>query len=433
MSTLQAMGDNRKGNVIQSELQKKLNSNAGENKTEVIDNKDSLIVKFIESKRYYEIDSDGNISDPIIIITDDFAGDLTKGGECDGTESNPYKISCIEDLVSFSQNVNNKNTYKDKYIILTRTLDFNSIFSYNDYTTTQYGDLNTDGKIDNLKTELTKTDSDCIGFTPIGNLEDNSWFSGVFDGQGNEINNIYQNSKTYAGLFGCGTGGFRIMNLGTSGNINSQNGPAGGILACTTTFSSGTNIIINCYNKCNVSATFNGSYMGVGGIVGGGGNYGAISLNIINCYNAGNITLKLVTDTTCTGAGGIIGEFRGDAVLNVYNCYNLGKVTSANKAGGILGTIWAEGTSKIVNCYNVGEISGTSKYNIAHANSIINCFYKETVYVGLDSKYTISFSDIKEDDIAQKLNDYITENSFGEIWKYWEYDEDNDLIFKEKN
>lgn len=426
-STVQAMGKNKYGNVIQNELQEKLNSNTGEGKTEVIDDGDTLVVKFIDSGRYYEVDNDGNV-ESIEVIVDTYAGDLTKGGRCDGSEEKPFEINCIEDLVAFSQNVNTGNKYSEKYIILTRTLDFNSILAYNDYTTKEYGDLNKDGKTESIKIELTKTDIGCIGFSPIGSIT-NTYFGGIFDGQGYEINNIYENSITFAGLFGYATNGFKIMNLGISGNINSQNGSAGGILACTCRgYDDVKNYIINCYNKCNITGKMNSrGHKGIGGIV-GGGEYTAINIDIINCYNEGNITLK-EGGGNCIGAGGIIGEFRGDNIfLNVYNCYNIGNITSVSKAGGILGAIWAEGTSNIINCYNVGEISGTSKYNIADANLINNCYYKATTYTGKDSSSTISFSNIKTENIAQRLNDYITENSKDGIWNYWGYDKMDKLV-----
>lgn len=60
-ATIQAMGKNKYGNVTQNELEEKLNSNAGDGKTEVIDNGDTLVVKFVDSGRYYEVDGNGNV------------------------------------------------------------------------------------------------------------------------------------------------------------------------------------------------------------------------------------------------------------------------------------------------------------------------------------------------------------------------------------
>ena len=94
-STIQAMGKNKYGDIIRSELEEKLNDNAGEGKTEVMDNGDTLVVKFIERNRYYEVDSNGNVSEPIIMKQDEYAGDIIKGGRCDGSEEKPYEINCI--------------------------------------------------------------------------------------------------------------------------------------------------------------------------------------------------------------------------------------------------------------------------------------------------------------------------------------------------
>ncbi|MGN1301653.1 MAG: hypothetical protein ACI4U9_03930, partial [Clostridia bacterium] len=178
--------------------------------------------------RYYEIDSKGNVEGPKELIKDEYAGDITKGGTCNGSENNPYQISCIEDLVAFSIMSNGGNselglassTFSDKYVILTRTLDFNSIFSYNDYTTTKYGDLNTDGIVEDIRTELTRKDDICVGFEPINN------FQGYFDGQWNEIQNIYINRDGKAGFMINTTYGGAIAqsikNIGITGNITSK-------------------------------------------------------------------------------------------------------------------------------------------------------------------------------------------------------------------
>ncbi len=61
ISVAQAMENNVMGNLEKSKLQEKLNSNAGEGITEVIDSGDTLIVKFIEKNRYYEIENNENV------------------------------------------------------------------------------------------------------------------------------------------------------------------------------------------------------------------------------------------------------------------------------------------------------------------------------------------------------------------------------------
>ena len=67
------------------------------------------------------------------------AGDITKGGRCDGSEEKPYEISCIEDLVVLSNITNGKgiklkngqavaitktDAFQNKNVILTRNLNF---------------------------------------------------------------------------------------------------------------------------------------------------------------------------------------------------------------------------------------------------------------------------------------------------------------------
>lgn len=194
-STIQAMGKNKFGNIEQSELQAFLDSNAGEGKTETIDGEDTLVVKFIESSRYYEVDSNGNVSEPVEIVVDNYAGDLTKGGRCDGSEEKPFEINCIEDLVAFSIMTNGGNS-------------------------------------------------------ELGLISSN------FNGNNFEINNIYENKYGTAGLFENSGYGAKISNLTISGNITSIDGQAAGLVgnAGNRSFTLGEVIIENCTNKANINA-----------------------------------------------------------------------------------------------------------------------------------------------------------------------------------
>ena len=142
-----------------------------------------------------------------------------------GTEQDPFKIECIEDLVAFSIMTNGGNTelgikkddFSNKYVTLERTLNFESEMSYRDSTTTKYGDLNKDGNEEDIKTELTKKDDGCIGFTPI------YYFNGTFDGKENTIRNIYMYNNTEGkslALFNRGSS--RVKNLRLSGTITNE-------------------------------------------------------------------------------------------------------------------------------------------------------------------------------------------------------------------
>ena len=234
ISSVQAMDEDISGNITTEKLKNKLNYNVGEGKTEVIDNSETIVVKFKEKNRYYEIDKDGNVEGPKEIIKDEKPGNILtdiNGKELDGTEEKPFQINCIEDLVVFSMMTNGGNadlgissdSFSGKYVEVMRTLDFNSIFSYNDYTTTKYGDLNTDGEIEDIRTELTKTTENCIGFTPINS------FKGIFDGKENEIQNIYQNLNGIEGGLFKSVSNATIKNITIMGNITTTDALAAGI------------------------------------------------------------------------------------------------------------------------------------------------------------------------------------------------------------
>ena len=430
-ASLQAMGNNKRGNLVQDELQEQLDKITDSGKTEVSDNGEEFEVVFVDSNRYYNVDKDGNIIEEGKIVIDKSPGDMTKdenGNNLKGDESEPYEIWCIEDLVTFSimNNGGNKElginmfNFKDSYISLKRTLNFRSIYSYNDYKTTLYGDLNKDGQIDDLKTELTKEDTNCIGFTPIGNTTYS--FSGAFLGNGFEINNIYENSKTIAGLFGE-VDNATITDLGISGTLISNNGSAGGIVALNNNINTTVNIK-NCYNKCNIIAKLVPQYNGAGGIVGGGYSTSS-NLNIINCYNEGNITIEGTESYhPAVGAGGIVGNYRGGRILKIYNSYNSGKIISITDAAGILGGTWAEGTLNLVNCCNYGEILGSTNYNIINTTNtnriLTNCYYLQNNYNGKDSSFVTSYTNEEVDNIINKLNDYISSAIVQDTsWNKW--------------
>ena len=61
-ATVQAMENNKYGNVVKDELQRELNKNLGKGITDVLDgDNDEYIVKFIQSERYYTVDANGDV------------------------------------------------------------------------------------------------------------------------------------------------------------------------------------------------------------------------------------------------------------------------------------------------------------------------------------------------------------------------------------
>ena len=67
-ATVQAMGNNKYGNIVESELQSELDKETGEGKTKTTEIGEEIEVIFIESDRYYSVDKDGNVTQ---IITEE--------------------------------------------------------------------------------------------------------------------------------------------------------------------------------------------------------------------------------------------------------------------------------------------------------------------------------------------------------------------------
>ena len=458
-ATVQAMGNNKYGNIEESELQSELDKETGEGKTEATDMGDEFEVVFIDSKRYYSVDKDGNVGEAQDIIKDKNPGDITVGkdGETlDGSEEHPYEIWCIEDLVAFSNMVNGEgirlengnpvevrtaNNFSGEYVILKTSLNFKSKYSYTNSERTDFGDINGDGNDGNtLMNEMTTG----TGFKSIGNEE--RGFLGIFDGNKKEIQNIYIKTDKIAGLFSKISGETVIIrNLGITGVISSIGTYVGGIVG---SYTSGT--ITNCYNECEI----NGGYY-AGGII---GHAYATNVELNNCYNLGNVTgtiaagilsrnggdsLKTIitncfnvgdiTGTEESTAGGILGEIT-TMTLNINNCYNLGDVKSDTYSGGIIG--YSRYTVNISNAYNAGKIYSVGKADIIVPEiwnskiSLKNFFYDESNLINgvqIYSKDAISFKNNKEEveELKNNLNEYIDESgTYTSEWYKWIIGED---------
>ena len=361
-ATIQAMGNNKRGNLVQDELQEQLDKITDSGKTEVSDNGEDFEIVFVDSNRYYNVDKDGNIVEEGKIVIDKSPGDIMKDENGDDIEEGqPYEIWCIEDLVEWSENY---EKYQNSNIILGRTLNLKSNYSYSS------GKMLGCNSIEELKDLLTNTSGS--GFTPIAN------FSSTFNGQGHEIQNIYVNTTENAGLFNIASG--KIENLKVSGNITSTENNAGGIVAGIYTNNSGSLEINKCENRAKVVSLKKAA----GGIVGCGR-----IIKVSNCYNYGEIC-SYGTDRPSTNyeigcAGGIVGTHCAD----IQDCGNEGNVSSTVSAGGIIGYRYME--FNIANCYNNGEISGTTYSGgiigetMAGTGNIYNCYNTGNIYSDTNS------------------------------------------------
>ena len=350
-----AMMRSKNGAITYEIFEPALKDEAGANPTDVSNAGDTIEVLFTDSNRYYEIDQDGNVSNPQEVVKDEYAGDITKGGRCDGSEEKPYEINCIEDLVILSNivngngikfengqlvNVNGTKSFKGEYLILTKNLNFKSKYSYADSTRTDFGNLNNDDTDGNsLMTEMTTG----TGFTPISYSA--GTFRGNFNGNEHTISNIYINAaeddEKAKGLFGYAYDAY-IGNLTITGKINS-NWHTGGMIG-----EAWGSTIENCQNKVDIIG-----YNMVGGIA------GTSAKKIEKCKNYG--TLEITGNYYgYGGAGGIIGVSSGEET-EINNCINYGKITGLHNSGGILATARCDVT--IRDCKNLGmiSISGNNK------------------------------------------------------------------------
>ncbi len=373
----------KSGKITLEVFESALKDEAGTNPTEVSDVGDTIEVLFTDTDRYYEVDKDGNVSEPQEVVNDKYAGDITKGGRCDGSEEKPYAISCIEDLVALSNIVNGEGikfengqlvqiTESDglegKNIILVRNLNFKSKYSYADSTRTDFGNINgndTDGNM--LITEMTTGN----GFAPIGYSKA---FCGSFDGQDHKITNIFECADTNLGLFGY-IYYANIKNLHVEGNISKKNiekTDTGSSIAGIVGAGNGTCSISNCISNVNVSA----NNYGVAGII--GGRWG--TWTILNCANLGRIENK--SEST----GGIAG--RQEAGVYIYNCYNIGNIMGTSRGtGGIVGDITTADERKIYNVYNLGDVKD-NRYGQIGAGGVIGEIYRCTNVI-VDSAFNL--------------------------------------------
>ncbi len=208
-----------------------------------------------------------------------------------------------------------------------------------------------------IDASVTKEWNDGKGFDPIGCQVDDP-FTGIFDGQGHVIRDIFMSDGCCLGLFERVTEGGEIRNVCLEGGTISGSVIIGSIVAILE-----DGKVINCCASASVSGS-----SAVGGLIGETQvNTDAV---IIDCYATGDV---VGGDTT----GGLIGCHDGNEVIR---CYASGNVSGEHKVGGLIGSsrgfvaqCYATGTVKgelsvggligvsghrIENCYATGSVSG---------------------------------------------------------------------------
>lgn len=183
------------------------------------------------------------------------------------------------------------------------------------------------------------------GFIPIGTeLDQKAPFSGVFDGDGKEIQNLYINNTSaphYLGLFRTTTASSAIKNLKMK-NIEIVNGGTnvGGLVGIA------EGKILN----SSVTGTIKGN-VSVGGLA------GVSREKITDSYSEANVSAVVdASGTTAYHAGGLVGQ----SVADISNCHATGTVTGGRFIGGLVGWQY-QGT--ISSSYATGTVSGSAGYS----------------------------------------------------------------------
>ena len=411
-ATVNAMGNNNRGNIVREELQEELDRITKVGDTEVLkDTVDNFYVYFINTYRYYNVDIDGNVEGPVEVdrAVDNSPGDITKdkdGNALSGdTEDDAYQINCIEDLCALSNSCNNGITYSKKYIKLMINLDFKSDLSYVN------GKISTEGNIPSCNSieELRETLTTGNGFYAIG-FKTGYNFHGTFNGKYHKITNLYENfeeSDIIGGLFGDSFRGAIIKNITVEGNININNKDNTKSVAGISGSGAGVTFI-NCVNKVNVKVNNTSAF--VGGIAGSAYE----ESKLINCINHGKIEGGRFN-------AGILGWDWSKSSL-IYNCINGNDSTVA-----ITRNIYTDDKIQIFNTINTGKCASVTAGNI---NQIKNCFNLKGSAIG--NEYIIDYEEtqMKSKEFVDELNTFIEtegngENIDTEGWAKWIYNENN--------
>lgn len=424
------------GRVTESNLQKQLDKQLGENASTTYQMEDGFEIFITDTDRYYELYNNGNLVAKEL-IKDAKPANLyyDKDGNALNGTTKPYEINCIEDLVALANLANGAGNYIDadgnitditelsnfsgKNFVLTRTLNFESPASYSDLSIKwSYDSTNDAYIIDNESTTNLKeiiTDKNGVGFVPIaidtgsGHLQ----FAGNLDGQKFEIQNIYENRPNKPG------GLFRtlykatIQNLGITGEYHLSEG--GGF-----THVSNAAKFYNCYNEVDIEEG-RGGFASVG-----------IETTVINCYNNGDISAN--------SAGGFFGGAKTTAI-NSYNKGTMkGRTGSYSGAGNFIASS-SNGKVNIINSCALGNISSTKNVSIvgyAYGSSatitLDHCYYLPSIVVSNSSvvvnEGAIAITDLE--DTLDELNTFVAahKNDYAVPLKEWTI-KNGELMFKD--
>jgi len=171
------------------------------------------------------------------------------------------------------------------------------------------------------------------GFAPIGN--NTNRFTGVFDGKGHKIVNlyIYRPRGEYVGLFGCVGSGGQVKNVGL------ENVQVVGTWYVSSLVGENWEGIVTQSHSTGLVA---GNYWNVGGLV-GDNHYGTVTQSYSMCFVGGE-----------NYVGGLVGTNDGGTVNQSYSMGAVFASTDSSYVGGLVG----KNTGTISQSYSMGLVAG---------------------------------------------------------------------------
>lgn len=281
----------------------------------------------------------------------------------DGTKTNPYLISSVNDLKSMSSKKGNNLYFK-----LTRDIDFNSVESNMNYNGENPFAHHLDGNgfsFINLKETSDQSDSHSYG-TGLFAVADGATFTNV-----KIVNGNVSGSDNVGGLVGQAIN-CTFTNCSYKGTIVSSKTGAGGIAGKAT-----ESTFTNCTSSGKITVYNRG-----GGILGFG-----TKINMSLCSSNMNLTSDTFgfSGVMCGYMGGLIGALDDDSTIGqaIKQCYATGNINQTVKClgggyvGGLIG--FMNSYTSVENCYATGDVTNEGYWD--------SCYDKVTYYGGLWKNY----------------------------------------------
>ena len=302
------------------------------------------------------------------------------------------------------------------------------------------------------------------GWEPIGSSDLDRPYTGVFQGDGYVISNLYINRKSTngVGLFGKVDGG-TIRDLGIMGGTVRGGDDVGSLVGY---LGDGRSAVTFCYStasvvgrgdvgglvgdvtssfmvSCYATGSVEGSDNRVGGLVGSIDERSSVAL----CYSTASVVgrrnsvgglvghvsgISGVALSYSTGVvhgmnnhvGGLVGRLSD--ISGVFACYSAGSVRGGLNIGGLVGNV--DGRSVVSSCYSIGDVSGGSNIGgligYIDDSGVILASYYDNSSTSRGIGYLISNHEYQSA-VSKTTSELQTPTDYTGIYGTWNIDIDN--------